>query len=49
MAILKGTGIWGVTIPGAWGFAIINFVVDRYRSRGHANLGDFAAVQADVA
>src|SRR5580700_321335 len=23
---LKGTGIWGVTIPGAWGFAIINFV-----------------------
>src|SRR5277367_1206235 len=23
---LKGVGIWGVTIPGAWGFAIINFV-----------------------
>jgi molybdopterin-containing oxidoreductase family membrane subunit len=23
---LKGTGIWGVTMPGAWGFAIINFV-----------------------
>ncbi|MEI9978537.1 MAG: NrfD/PsrC family molybdoenzyme membrane anchor subunit [Edaphobacter sp.] len=23
---LKGIGIWGVTIPGAWGFAIINFV-----------------------
>ena len=22
----KGVGIWGVTIPGAWGFAIINFV-----------------------
>jgi len=24
---LKGVGIWGVTIPGAWGFAIINFGV----------------------
>src|SRR5271156_3986631 len=23
---LKGVGIWGVTIPVAWGFAIINFV-----------------------
>jgi len=23
---LKGVGIWGVTQPGAWGFAIINFV-----------------------
>src|ERR1700733_11588844 len=23
---LKGVGVWGVTIPGAWGFAIINFV-----------------------
>jgi molybdopterin-containing oxidoreductase family membrane subunit len=23
---LKGVGIWGITIPGAWGFAIINFV-----------------------
>ena len=23
---LKGIGIWGVTQPGAWGFAIINFV-----------------------
>ncbi|HEY0306519.1 MAG TPA: NrfD/PsrC family molybdoenzyme membrane anchor subunit [Acidobacteriaceae bacterium] len=23
---LKGIGIWGVTMPGAWGFAIINFV-----------------------
>jgi hypothetical protein len=24
--VLKGVGIWGITIPGAWGFAIINFV-----------------------
>jgi Ni/Fe-hydrogenase subunit HybB-like protein len=24
--VLKGVGIWGVTMPGAWGFAIINFV-----------------------
>src|ERR1700760_1595328 len=24
--VLKGGGIWGVTIPGGWGFAIINFV-----------------------
>jgi molybdopterin-containing oxidoreductase family membrane subunit len=24
--LLKGTGIWGVTQPVAWGFAIINFV-----------------------
>jgi molybdopterin-containing oxidoreductase family membrane subunit len=24
--LLKGIGIWGVTMPGAWGFAIINFV-----------------------
>jgi molybdopterin-containing oxidoreductase family membrane subunit len=23
---LKGVGIWGITMPGAWGFAIINFV-----------------------
>ena len=23
---VKGTGIWGITIPIAWGFAIINFV-----------------------
>ncbi len=23
---LKGTGIWGITIPIGWGFAIINFV-----------------------
>jgi hypothetical protein len=23
---LKGTGIWGITMPVAWGFAIINFV-----------------------
>ncbi len=23
---LKGVGIWGITIPGAWGFAIVNFV-----------------------
>src|SRR5258705_6160112 len=23
---LKGVGIWGITIPAAWGFAIINFV-----------------------
>jgi Ni/Fe-hydrogenase subunit HybB-like protein len=23
---LRGTGIWGITIPGAWGFAIVNFV-----------------------
>ena len=23
---LEGVGIWGITIPGAWGFAIINFV-----------------------
>src|ERR1700761_527212 len=24
--VLKGVGIWGITIPVAWGFAIINFV-----------------------
>jgi molybdopterin-containing oxidoreductase family membrane subunit len=24
--LIKGTGIWGVNIPVAWGFAIINFV-----------------------
>ncbi|MBS1815158.1 MAG: polysulfide reductase NrfD [Acidobacteria bacterium] len=24
--VLKGVGIWGVTMPGAWGFAIVNFV-----------------------
>lgn len=24
--VLKGTGIWGINIPVAWGFAIINFV-----------------------
>ena len=24
--VLKGTGIWGVTIPIGWGFAIVNFV-----------------------
>ena len=24
--VLKGVGIWGITMPGAWGFAIINFV-----------------------
>jgi molybdopterin-containing oxidoreductase family membrane subunit len=23
---IKGVGTWGITIPGAWGFAIINFV-----------------------
>ncbi len=23
---LKGVGIWGITVPGAWGFAIVNFV-----------------------
>src|ERR1700739_239792 len=23
---VKGTGIWGVTIPIGWGFAIVNFV-----------------------
>lgn len=23
---LKGTGIWGITMPVAWGFAIVNFV-----------------------
>src|SRR5258708_13310139 len=23
---LKGTGIWGITIPIGWGFAIVNFV-----------------------
>ena len=23
---LKGTGVWGITMPVAWGFAIINFV-----------------------
>jgi len=23
---LEGVGIWGITMPGAWGFAIINFV-----------------------
>jgi Ni/Fe-hydrogenase subunit HybB-like protein len=24
--VLKGTGIWGINVPVAWGFAIINFV-----------------------
>ncbi|MEM7391685.1 MAG: NrfD/PsrC family molybdoenzyme membrane anchor subunit [Verrucomicrobiota bacterium] len=24
--IIKGTGIWGLNIPNAWGFAIVNFV-----------------------
>jgi Ni/Fe-hydrogenase subunit HybB-like protein len=24
--VLKGVGVWGITIPVAWGFAIINFV-----------------------
>src|ERR1700681_2396272 len=24
--VLKGIGIWGVTIPIGWGFAIVNFV-----------------------
>src|ERR1700757_319296 len=24
--VLKGTGIWGITIPIGWGFAIVNFV-----------------------
>jgi len=24
--LLKGTGIWGINVPVAWGFAIINFV-----------------------
>src|SRR5678815_3244825 len=24
--VVKGTGIWGVTIPIGWGFAIVNFV-----------------------
>ena len=23
---LKGVGIWAITIPTAWGFAIVNFV-----------------------
>ncbi len=26
MLFMKGTGIWGLNIPVAWGFAIINFV-----------------------
>src|SRR5258708_37865865 len=24
--VVKGTGIWGITIPIGWGFAIVNFV-----------------------
>jgi len=24
--LVKGTGIWGITIPIGWGFAIVNFV-----------------------
>ncbi len=46
---LKGTGIWGVTIPGAWGFAIINFVWWIGIGHADADLGDSAAVQADMA
>ena len=47
---LKGVGIWGVTIPGRVGIRHHQLrVVDRYRPRGHADLGDSAAVQADVA
>src|SRR4051812_37657821 len=26
MLFIKGIGIWGVNVPVAWGFAIINFV-----------------------
>ena len=47
---LKGVGIWGVTHSGRVGIRHHQLrVVDRYRPRGHADLGDSAAVQADVA
>ena len=47
---LRGVGIWGIEIPVAWGFRHHQLrVVDRYRPRGHADLGHPAAVQADVA
>ena len=26
MLMIKGVGIWGIRVPTAWGFAIVNFV-----------------------
>ena len=48
--VLKGVGIWGVTIPGAWGFAIINFVWwIGIGPRRHADLRHPSSLQADMA
>ena len=47
---LKGTGIWAITIPVAWGFAIINFVW--WIGIGHAGTlisAILLVVQAEVA
>ncbi len=47
---LKGVGIWGIYDSRRLGICHHQLrVVDRYRSRRHPDLGDSAAVQADMA
>ena len=48
--LVKGVGIWGITIPIGWGFAIVNFVW--WIGIGHAGTlisAILVAVQADLA
>ena len=48
--LLQGVGIWGINIPVAWGFAIVNFVWwIGIGHAGHADLGDPAAAAAGLA
>jgi len=45
----SAVGIWGITQPVAWGFAIINFVWwIGHRPRRHADLGDSACCSSRV-
>ena len=47
---IKGVGIWGVNIPVAWGFAIVNFVWwIGNRPRGNIYLGDPAVALPTLA
>ncbi len=47
---LKGVGIWGVTMPWRLGLRHHQLrLVDRYRPRRNPDLGDSAALQADLA
>ena len=47
--VSTGVGVWGLANPINWGWAIVNFVLDWYWSRGYLDLRCFVSAETRLA